>query len=353
MMAQAPEAFKYQAVARSSNGEIISNQKISLKIEIKNENSTVYSETHNTETNQYGLINLEVGKGTQISTNDFSEINWANGSQYIYISIDETGGSNFTPIGNAQLLSVPYALFAKTSSNATQPLQWNNDLNENLYVTDQTVGIGREASTDTALVVNGNINISGNIYQNGVLISSSNAYWQNVGSNLYYPNRVTIGSTNNFSASYFQVIDETNDDITKGNGAGMASFARSKDGSSSELEIRCYPNISSLDPFIQRSVLIKATQDAEDLIISPGDINGQIRFFTQQLSPENERLTIDSVGHVGIGVTDPQRSLHIKDVMRLEPRNSEPQNPVEGDIYMDGTTHKLRVYDGSQWQNCW
>lgn len=60
MMAQAPEAFKYQAVARSSNGEIISNQKISLKIEIKNENSTVYSETHNTETNQYGLINLEV-----------------------------------------------------------------------------------------------------------------------------------------------------------------------------------------------------------------------------------------------------------------------------------------------------
>lgn len=57
--------------------------------------------------------------------------------------------------------------------------------------------------------------------------------------------------------------------------------------------------------------------------------------------------------NVGIGITSPARKLHVSDVMRLEPRGTAPSNPAEGDIYMDATTHKLRVYDGTQWQDCW
>lgn len=30
---------------------------------------------------------------------------------------------------------------------------------------------------------------------------------------------------------------------------------------------------------------------------------------------------------------------------------SEPANPVEGQIYYDDATHKLRCWDGSAWQN--
>lgn len=56
---------------------------------------------------------------------------------------------------------------------------------------------------------------------------------------------------------------------------------------------------------------------------------------------------------VGIGTTDPQRALHVNDVLRLEPRTTAPSNPSEGDMYMDGTTHKLMVYDGAVWQACW
>lgn len=58
-------------------------------------------------------------------------------------------------------------------------------------------------------------------------------------------------------------------------------------------------------------------------------------------------------GKMGINVCSPQRNLHVKDVLRLEPRSTEPENPGEGDIYYDSTLHKLRVYDGTQWQNCW
>lgn len=56
---------------------------------------------------------------------------------------------------------------------------------------------------------------------------------------------------------------------------------------------------------------------------------------------------------VGIGTTTPARKLHVNDVLRLEPRSSAPPNPSEGDIYMDSTDHKLKVYDGTSWQSCW
>jgi len=30
-----------------------------------------------------------------------------------------------------------------------------------------------------------------------------------------------------------------------------------------------------------------------------------------------------------------------------------PTAPIEGQAYYDATLHKLRVWDGSTWQNCW
>jgi hypothetical protein len=58
-------------------------------------------------------------------------------------------------------------------------------------------------------------------------------------------------------------------------------------------------------------------------------------------------------GNVGIGTTSPARALHVSDVMRLQPRATAPASPAEGDIYMDSTTHKLMVYDGTAWKACW
>jgi trimeric autotransporter adhesin len=58
-------------------------------------------------------------------------------------------------------------------------------------------------------------------------------------------------------------------------------------------------------------------------------------------------------GKMGINVCEPKRNLHIKDVLRLEPRDTPPGNPEKGDIYFDGTINKLRVFDGTVWQNCW
>ncbi len=61
----------------------------------------------------------------------------------------------------------------------------------------------------------------------------------------------------------------------------------------------------------------------------------------------------DGLLNIGIGTSNPERKLHIKSVMRLEPLNQAPSSPSRGDIYYDGLINKLRVYDGTVWQNCW
>lgn len=65
------------------------------------------------------------------------------------------------------------------------------------------------------------------------------------------------------------------------------------------------------------------------------------------------QLTINNDGNIGVNNTEPERPLHINDILRIEPRSTAPSFPSEGDIYMNSTTHKLMVYDGTVWQACW
>ena len=51
----------------------------------------------------------------------------------------------------------------------------------------------------------------------------------------------------------------------------------------------------------------------------------------------------------GIQMSNPKRNLHIKDTMRLEPRNSPPSSPKLGDLYVDSNTKELCFYNGNNW----
>lgn len=117
--AQVPESFKYQAVIRGVSGNIISNQMIGLQVEILNDPAlgiAVYTETFQTTSNNYGLINIEIGTG--ITSDNFSAINWENGEYFIRTSIDLSGGTLYSLLGTSQLVSVPYSLHSKTAEFA-------------------------------------------------------------------------------------------------------------------------------------------------------------------------------------------------------------------------------------------
>jgi len=112
--AQSPQAFKYQAIARDNSGKVLTEQPVSLKISLLQDaidGTAVYVETYNTTSNDFGLINLEIGNGIPES-GDFLTIDWGNHSYFVKIEMDETGGTNYQFMGISKLLSVPYALFA-------------------------------------------------------------------------------------------------------------------------------------------------------------------------------------------------------------------------------------------------
>jgi hypothetical protein len=124
VFAQSPEKMSYQAVIRNSNNQLATNQTVGMQISILQgspDGTAVYVEIQEPVSNANGLVSLEIGSGTVVSGN-FSSIDWANGPYFIKTETDLKGGANYTITGTSQLLSVPYALHAKTAETITSPV---------------------------------------------------------------------------------------------------------------------------------------------------------------------------------------------------------------------------------------
>jgi hypothetical protein len=116
---QAPQAIKYQGVARDNVGNELTFQKLGLRLSIVADSATgteVYVETHIDTTNEFGLFNVEIGNG--ITTDDFTAIDWGSTTHYLMVEMDETGGTSYQEMGTSQLLAVPYALYADSAGAA-------------------------------------------------------------------------------------------------------------------------------------------------------------------------------------------------------------------------------------------
>jgi hypothetical protein len=114
-----PNAFNYSAVARNAAGQPIATSTIGIQISILKTSSTgvsQYSENHFVITDGYGLFNLVIGAGS-IQSGSMATIDWSNDNYYLKLAMDATGGTNFLTMGTTQLLSVPYALHAKTAES--------------------------------------------------------------------------------------------------------------------------------------------------------------------------------------------------------------------------------------------
>jgi hypothetical protein len=121
-MAQAPQKISYQAVIRDAGNVLITNQTVGTQISILQTTSTgiaAYIERHTPTSNANGLISFAIGTGTVVAGN-FITIDWSNGPYFVKIETDPLGGTAYTISGTSQLLSVPYALHAKTVENITE-----------------------------------------------------------------------------------------------------------------------------------------------------------------------------------------------------------------------------------------
>ncbi|NBX38680.1 MAG: collagen-like protein, partial [Flavobacteriia bacterium] len=116
-LAQAPEGINYQAVIRTSSGTLVTNTLVGIRVQIKQTSATgtvVYAERQSVATSNFGLVNLVIGQGTVLS-GTFANINWSTGNYWVSLGIDFANGTNYVDYGSQRLMSVPYALYAKTA----------------------------------------------------------------------------------------------------------------------------------------------------------------------------------------------------------------------------------------------
>lgn len=467
--AQTPEAINYQAVLRNDDGSIMENENLTVQFEVTDgNNSNVYTEEQSLSTNSFGLVTAKIGEGTVVS-GTFSSIDWSTGTYNLKVKVDV--GNGFIDFGESQLISVPYALHAKTAAN-TFSGNWSDitgvpaDLGDGddvidadadstnelqvLSISNDTIFLSKGAFVKLPADVGEFLRTNGAVHNTSDLVNDNFVFGSMTLDNVpgiddnrrFFFNKelgafraggtdtvlwdldslgtYSIGLGRNNLASgyaavatgwgtkaygnhssalgYFnQAIGATSTalgrlNIARGDRSTSMGWGTESDGSTSIAagyycksigsisiamghlsESRGLHSVAIGDAAIAdgaKSIAIGSNLstpsygefsvgifntsytansttafDSADRIFTVGNgINGANR---------SNALTILKSGNTGVGIDVPERSLHISDVMRIEPTSTAPANPSEGDIYMDSNTHKLMVYDGTVWQACW
>jgi hypothetical protein len=107
-----PPGIPYQAALRNSNGDILANISVNVRFtihETATDGYVSFQETHSVNTNELGLFTATIGRGNA-TQGTFAGINWQQTVKYLEVEVDS--GNGYITIGNQQLMSVPYALYA-------------------------------------------------------------------------------------------------------------------------------------------------------------------------------------------------------------------------------------------------
>ena len=151
---QNTEGFNYQAVARTSNGDLLAEKEITVVLNILDPSEkSVWEERHTLTTNSLGLFNIPVGTipsaVTEQSVEQLSDLNWNSEAYSLNITVD---GND---LGLNPILSVPRAFYGRDEDadpqNEIQDLQFANG---NLTITNNgtatNIDLGTYVSSEMA-----------------------------------------------------------------------------------------------------------------------------------------------------------------------------------------------------------
>lgn len=141
---QAPSNFKYQAVIRDNAGAIIANEQVVLRFSIIEGNAlgaTIYREEHQETTSQFGLVNLSIGTGLVLA-GDYYAIDWGGDNHFFKLELSRPSqGAGFVDMGTVELMSVPYAIYAREAGNVVNKDTLTTNELQTISLTNDSLGL--------------------------------------------------------------------------------------------------------------------------------------------------------------------------------------------------------------------
>ena len=172
--AQAPASISYQAILRNSEGTLLNDQTVGMRISILQgtvDGPEVFAELHQVVCNSLGRISLVIGGGTNVF-GDVANINWAADAYFLKTETDLEGGTAYTLETTASLLSVPYAWHAKVTDHVTNAIVEDDHLFESSVASAITVSDTANWNASIQPVIAGE-----GIELNGNTISAPREHW--------------------------------------------------------------------------------------------------------------------------------------------------------------------------------
>ena len=319
VFAQAPEKMSYQAVIRNSSSILVANAQIGMEINIRQGFPTgtiVYTETLTPSTNANGLVSIEIGGGA-----GFSSINWGSDDFYIEIKTAIVAPlTTYTNISTSQLLSVPYALHAKTAETIiggiaeTDPIYTSSQA-ANITATDITK-LSNLSGTNT-----GDQDLS-NLASKSALGDSIALVRSQIPDVSVYATTTTVNTdlSNKVDKETGKVLS-ANDytDAEKTKLGGIATGA--------EVNVNADWNATTGDAQILNKPVIPVAADGSETKITAGS---------------NITITGSGTG---------SNPYIIKTAESLSQTQRDALTPVEGMIIYNSTTKKPNYYNGTEWMN--
>lgn len=357
VFAQAPDSFQYQAVVRDANGDIVADQPVAFQISIISISASgpvVYAETHNVTTNSFGLVSLSVGNGTPVS-GSLQNADWGTVSHFMKVELDIAGGTAYTDMGTVQLLSVPYALYAKSSgnqfsgnysdlSNIPDMSGWDQDASDDFSgnyndltnVPVLTGDVTGQIDANTVTAIQG-MEVSGNIPANGQVLKWNNStqVWEPsddqlgaagttdgvvtsasfTGTGTKTLTLIRSNGLGDITAVFTDLVDDADADPT--NELQTLSISGSdlsiSNGNTVALPVNAYTAGTGIDI---TSGVVTNTQPDQTVEINPGtgvSVTGTYPTFTIANTSPDQTVTITGGGATVVGGTYPNFTINSTD----------------------------------------